>query len=189
MKEKYLKELYKFDQESKSYHVVIDLDTYRDAYSEWDYSPLSNREMDDDLLEYLMDSSVEIGCKKRMMIDFYIPESLFDASRERKSIQGFRAYFRYRIRKIQSERLRLLRQTLVLFLLGIVFLSSAAMVNRLGINPFVGEIVSEGLFIGAWVAIWEIFSTVYFEVNNLSQRIKHFRRLEATDIHYYVKSS
>ncbi len=67
MKEKELKELYRYNEATLSYHVDITLDLYRDVYSEWDYSPFTNRDLDDDLLDYLMECSYEIGLSRRLV--------------------------------------------------------------------------------------------------------------------------
>jgi hypothetical protein len=187
MQDKFLKEMYKYDETDNSYHVVIDLDTYRDVYSEWDYSPFANRDIDDDLFEYMMECSHEIGLKRNMAIDFYIPENIVNPDKERKSILGFRHYFVYRIRKIKAERLRKLKKLAVLFIIGIAFLSIANTLNLLFDNIFAINILTEGLFIGAWVAVWEIFNTLFFSVNELVDKIKHYQRLNKMQIYYKVK--
>ncbi|MFW5780771.1 MAG: hypothetical protein ACOCWI_04910 [Bacillota bacterium] len=187
MKDKFLKELYRYDEKEKSYHVVVDLDTYRDVYSEWDYSPMTNRDLDDDLLEYLMDCSGEVGLKRKMVIDFYIPKDIVNKKREEKSIKGFHHYFFYRIRKIQSQRGRKFRKLGALLVIGFLFIALANLLNLFIEDEFIINLISEGLFIGAWVALWEIFNTFFFNISELSHRIKHYKRLQAVPINYKVK--
>lgn len=187
MKEKFLKEIYRYDETDKSYHVVVDLDTYRDVYSEWDYSPIVNRDLDEDLLEYLMDCSNEIGLKNNMIIDFYIPKDVINTSREVKSIKGFYQYFFYRIRKIKLERFRKIKKMFLLLVIGLIFLSSANLINILSPDKFAATLIGEGLFIGAWVAMWEIFNTIFFHINELNHNIKHYLRLQSSTIKYNVK--
>ena len=47
--------IYRFDEAKGSFCIDIDLDFYRELYSEWDFSLQRNRDMDKDLLEYLVD--------------------------------------------------------------------------------------------------------------------------------------
>lgn len=187
MKDKFLQELYKYDSIDDSYHVTIDLDSYRDVYSEWDYSPVINRDIDDDLIDYLMDCSQEIGLRRNMAIDFYIPDDIVNEEKERKSVIGFHHYFAYRIRKIKAERLRKLNKLYILLIIGVAFLSSANLIGMF-ITGFASSIISEGLFIGAWVAVWEIFNTIFFGIGELSRKLKHYNRLRMIPINYKVKS-
>lgn len=187
MKDNFLQEVYRYDKEDNSYHVVIDLDTYRDAYSEWDYSPLSNRDIDEDLLTFIMDCSEEIGLKRNMVIDFFIPKEIVNTEREQKSTNGFHRYFLFQIRRIKAERARKLKNMLVLFIIGTVFLSLANVLKFFTLNEMTSSLISEGLFIGAWVAIWEIFHTLFFSIYELNHKIKHHKRLQQVPINYKVK--
>lgn len=187
MKDKYLQEVYRLDKKENAYHVVVDLDTYRDVYSDWDYSPLANRDLDDDLLDYIMDCSEEIGLKRKMVIDFFIPKDIVNQERERKSTTGFHRYFIYQIRRIKGERGRKLKNMLVLFLIGILFLSLANVLKFFTLNEFTSNLISEGLFIGAWVALWEIFHTLFFSIYELNHKIRHYKRLQTVQINYKVK--
>lgn len=188
MQDKLLKEIYKYDTKDNAYHVVIDLDAYRDVYSEWDYSPFANRDIDDDLLEYIMECSYEIGLKYNMVTDFYIPQNIVNPDKERKSILGFRHYFFYRIRKVKAERVRKIKKLAILLIIGIAFLSFANLLNIFFDNKFFINLLSEGLFIGAWVAVWEIFHTLFFSVSELHRKINHYERLRKMQINYYVKN-
>lgn len=187
MKERFLRQIYRFDSEREAYQVVIDLDNYRDVYSDWDYSPMVNRDLDDDLLDYLMDCSREIGLSRVMEVIFYIPKGIVNESREEKSVEGFRHYFRYRIRKVKGERLRLFKKSGMLFGVGILFLTTANLLPQRVESTFIGELLSEGLFIGAWVAMWEIFTAFFFDIQDLNLRIRHYMRLQKIPVRYRTK--
>lgn len=187
MKDKYLKTLYQYNENDNSYHIVIDLDTYREVYSSWDYSPLSYRDLDDELIEYLMDCSNEIGLKRNIIIDFYIPKGITNGERESKSIKGFRSYFYYRIRKLKSERFRRLRISSFLLIIGIVLLSLANLLDVSVNSRVASRLLTDGLFIGGWVAIWEIFSTLFFVVSSINHKLRHYKRLQNVSINYKEK--
>lgn len=187
MKEKILKTIYRHDEHNKLYHIDIELDTYRDVYSEWDYSPLVNRDLDEDLLEYLMSCSYEIPKKREFVIDFFLPIHIYNVEREERSIQGIFNYFSYKIRQSQSERYRLIRSTFWFLLVGTVLLILAIFSHSVIKSSVLEQVISEGLFIGAWVALWEIFSIWFFQVNEITHKIKHYQRLQKTKIIYHYK--
>ncbi len=177
MNEKELKEIYRYSETEQVYYLDIQIEKYRDAYSNWDYSPLVNRDLDDDLMDYLIDCSYEIPYKKSIEIYFHMPYELRDIVREQKSIHGMNNFFKYRIRKIKNDRIHLMRSTFLFLLIGTALLIVSNFTSIFIFDAFFSKLVSEGLVIGAWVMIWEMFSTWFFTVKNLSNRIKHYYRL------------
>lgn len=182
MKEKELKKLYRYLESEKAYCIDVQLEDYRDAYSNWDYSPFINRDLDDDLLDYLISCSYEIPKKKTMIIQFHLLHQLRDINREQKSIEGMYNFFIYRIRKIKNDRLHLIRNTFSFLFIGTVLLVAANIASANINDIFLNKLLSEGLFIGAWVMIWEMFSIWFFKVNSLTNRIKHYQRLVKSKI-------
>lgn len=177
MKEKELRKLYRYSETENAYYLDISLENYRDAYSNWDYSPFNNRDLDDDLMDYLLSCSYEIPRKKTIIIQFHLLHQLRDVSREQKSIHGMYNFFQYRIRKIKSDRFHLIRNTISFLFIGTALLFIANITGANIPDAFLNKLLSEGLSIGAWVMIWEMFSIWFFKVNSLSNRIKHYQRL------------
>ena len=187
MKDKALKEFYHYNKSEKTYEVRIDLDQYRDVYSEWDYSPMINRDLDEDLIEFLLESSYEIGLTKKMKIIFFIPKSLEDQAKEVKSVEGMRHYFDYQIRRVRGQVFRKLKMSLVFLVIGLGFLLLAGLSRIYSQGDFFSISFSEGLYIGAWVALWEIFSIWFFQISDLRRKIRHFKRLSIIEIKYLSK--
>jgi len=46
------------------------------------------------------------------------------------------------------------------------------------------DLLVEGLIIGAWVSIWEVFSVIFFKLSEHRKKIRSFRRLLAAEIVY-----
>ena len=188
MREKMLKELYRYNIVESSYYVDITLDSYRDVYSEWDYSPFINRDLDDDLFDYLMECSYEIGVRRDLVISFYLPEKLKDENKEMRSIEGFRHYFSYRIRKLKGEQIRQIRNTIMLAAIGVVMLVLAYFLESAIPVDFFSKTIVEGLYIGAWVALWELFTIWFFSITKLNYMLKHYRRLQHVVIEYIYRA-
>jgi hypothetical protein len=62
-----------------------------------------------------------------------------------------------------------------------------AVVSMHKVDQLFFNTLQEGLYIGAWVALWEIFSIWFFKMSELRTEIKHFRRLETVEISYIGK--
>jgi hypothetical protein len=187
MKEKSLKHFYHYNKSEKTYEVRVDLDQYRDVYSEWDYAPMINRDLDEDLIEFLLEGSYEIGLSKKMKIVFFIPKNLEDQEKEKKSVEGMRHYFDYQMRRVKGQVLRKLKISLIFLIIGFAFLILAGLSKLYSHGDFFSVSLSEGLYIGAWVALWEIFSIWFFQISDLRRKIKHFKRLNNIEIKYLSK--
>ena len=165
--------------------IDIQLDGYRDVYSEWDYSPFQNRDLDDDFVDYLLECSYEIGFRYNMKVVFHLPKTIKDESKEIKSTTGIRHFFAYQYKRNKSHMIRVIRDTVVFFLLGTIMITISTLLNNaLDISLF-KQVVIEGLYIGGWVMMWEMFSTWFFQVNKYRNKLKHFRRLENIEYEYY----
>lgn len=184
MNEKMLREVYHYSPANKEYRVHIDLDTYRDVYSEWDFSPLINRDLDEDLIEYIYTCSKEIGLKRSMALVFHMPESLKDYVKELRSIEGYHRYFNYKLRMLKYKTWENRRQGLLLVVLGVVLLILSSFSHLLSLEPLVEEVLSEGLMIGAWVAMWETFTILFFGTAEDRHMIRHYKRLNEIPIFY-----
>lgn len=189
MKNHELKELYQYNQKENICYIDVQLENYRDAYSDWDFSPFTNRDLDDDLNEYLLECSSEIPRKVDIVIIFHILNESKDHSREMRSIEGMHNYFRYKIRKLVNQRIRLLKRTVTFLFIGTILLLIGNIFSRITSSAIAYTLISEGFYIGAWVMIWEMFSIWFFNVRELTYIIKHYRRLSETPIQFRYNES
>ena len=182
MKKIDLKKLYRYDTEQDLYYIDVQLEDYRDAYSTWDYSSFNNRDLDDELTEYLLECAYELTTKNRIMIDFHILHQRRDGVREDRTKEGIYNYFNYRIRKLSNQRLRLIRDTFYFFMIGSLFLLAGSIIIHLFTETIITNLISEGFFIGGWVMIWEMFTTWFFNINKLTNTIKNYANLREIPI-------
>ncbi|WXR61062.1 hypothetical protein WG909_12280 [Peptostreptococcaceae bacterium AGR-M142] len=173
-----LRNLYRYDSKTKTYYIDIQLEDYRDAYSDWDYSPFNNRDLDDDLTEYLLECSYELNGRKNIIIVFHILHQKKNLLRENKSREGMYNYFQYKIRKLNNQRVRLIKNTLNFFLIGIVLLLLRYITEINFQKSIITQLIEESFIIGGWVMIWEMFSTWFFNVKELSNNIKQYKKLK-----------
>jgi hypothetical protein len=160
--------------------VVIDVAAGRveDLYNNFDRNaPYIRRDLDQDLVEYLIGCAREIG-QAPFLIRFTLHQAPDEDSlaRVRRSVKG---YFDYRS-EIESGLIRqMLRKAAVLLLVGLSILFVSVSVNQwLGAErSVVANVFAEGLTVAAWVSLWESLATLLVEWSPHRRAIALFRRL------------
>jgi len=187
MKRKELEKIYKYEQLSNSMIINIQLDNYRDAYNDWDFSPFINRDLDVDLIDYLIACSEEIPFKYNLIINFYILDIEQDKIREGKSIIGMNNYFKYQLRQLRNKQLKIIRDILTYLLIGLLLLLISYSINKNLSDSMFLTLLAEGFSIGGWVMFWEMFESWFFERNDIRRIYKQYSRLERAKIVYSYK--
>jgi hypothetical protein len=160
--------------------VVIDVAAGRveDLYNNFDRNaPYIRRDLDQDLVEYLIGCAREIG-QAPFLIRFtlHLAPDEDSLARVRRSVKG---YFDYRS-EIESGLVRqMLRKAAVLLLVGLAILFVSVSVNQwLGAErSVVANVFAEGLTVAAWVSLWESLATLLVEWSPHRRAIALFRRL------------
>jgi len=142
--------------------IIIDIfaDKVADLYNNFDRNaPYVKKELDQDLVEYIIDSVGEIR-KEDFVIQFRL-KALTDAnlsSRVKKSVQN---YFLYLTELEYRERASMIRNSLVLLGIGILILCLSVIVNHkiADYGDILAHVFAEGLNVAAWVSLWNAIAT------------------------------
>ncbi|MBN2440947.1 MAG: hypothetical protein JXJ04_06365 [Spirochaetales bacterium] len=178
---------YRCSKEQNKIYIDIRLDFYREIYNVWDFSPLINRDLDDDLFEYLENCAGEIPKKYSLSIVFHVPAHIKDPEKEKKSITGFKNYFNYQMRKINQEQRNIMGRSGIYGFFGVILIFIGYFLKTIAVSvPFLNVLI-EGFFIGGWVLFWELFSTVFFKQSDVRRRKYIINRLKNTEIIYTDK--
>jgi len=152
---KHILERYRRDSSGK---LVIDIAASKvsDLYDDFDkHAPYVKKELDYDLVEYLIDSVRELG-REPFFVNFIFSEETTPPfeSRVRKSIHN---YFGYLLETNKRELMRMFRSSVILLSLGSAMLSASIYFNlKYDLDDAVIEgVMAEGLVIAAWVSVWE----------------------------------
>jgi hypothetical protein len=178
------KKLYRFNRESNTFYIDIHINYYREIYNEWDFSPLVKRDLDDELFEHLETCAGEIPKNHNLSVVFHLPAEIKDPEKEGKSITGFRNYFKYQIRKLNQKRQGITNRIGIYGILGCCLIASGYLFKRVIPEENILIILIEGLFIGGWVLFWELFSIVFFKLNDIRKRRFFPHRLETSELEY-----
>jgi hypothetical protein len=184
MKIKELKKIYKYDEEKHAFILDIQLKDYRDVYNDWDFSPFTNRDLDDDLTEYLLECSYEIPIKYNLIINFHILNQEKNDTSEEKSIIAMYNYFTFQLRKLKNHKMMVSRDIVAFLFLGNILLLTGFAFNKIFKETLLLSVLAEGFFIGGWVMLWEMFSAWFFGLKKVRNKYRHFERLKESIIVY-----
>lgn len=178
--------LNRYDRDPEG-RIVIDVAAERvaDLYNNFDKNaPYVRRDLDEDLVDYLIDCAREIG-----NLPFLIRFSLTNAPEESHlerihgSVDG---YFRYRVETERMQIRQMFRRSAILFLIGLGILSISVLVNRWLANSdsVVAMVFAEGLTVAAWVSLWEALAVFLIEWLPHRRSIRIYRRLSRAPLQF-----
>ena len=177
--------LYDYDAINKTYVLNIALKSFKELYNNWDYSPQRKRDINENLIRYIEECSVEIPIKRKVAIHLYLPAGKSDETREKEGRLALKSYFDYlRYKKIQQKN-KYMKNASMYGLSGILLLSLAYFLQSLSLEKYYVPILPEGLFIGGWVLFWEVFSIIFFRVSEIKKSIREYNRLRESEITYH----
>lgn len=138
--------------------LVIDIaaEKVSDLYDDFDkHAPFVKKELDYDLVEYLIDSAREIG-RESFGICFLFASPV-DRELEQRLCKSVRNYFSYLLETNRREIMQTLRSAVILLALGLAMLAVSIYLNlTFHLDDAVVEgVMAEGLVIAAWVSVWE----------------------------------
>ncbi len=156
-----------------------------DLYNDFDRaSPYRRKDLDGELVDYLMDCAREIGPRPfAVRITLSAPPDNAQAARVRTSMHS---YFEYLNEAEKRTMRRMMRTSLILLSLGAAILGAAIWVNRvLGDDPAVwARVCAEGLTVAAWVSLWEALATFLVQWPGHRREVRLHNRLAAAPVEF-----
>jgi hypothetical protein len=177
-----------YRKKKKETLIDIEIAFYREIYNSWDFSPELNRDLDDDLFEYLEECCREIPPKSPICIVLHLPEAIKNPQKELLNKKSFENYFSYRIKKLQFKKKKMYKNAVLYAAYGLIFISLATLMEHFIPESTVLSILEEGFFIGGWVLFWELFSMVFFHKGEVREMMNILRRLKNAPIEYEYKT-
>lgn len=160
------------------YLIDITAGKVSDLYNDFDKNtPYVRKELDQDLVEYIADSVRDLG-KHDFVIQFHLLEAA-DETMQARIIASINSYFLY-LKSIEiNELARVMRISLIYFVVGIFLLFLSVWVNqKLSIeSPVITTVFAQGLTVAAWVALWEALATFLVNWTPFSRQIKMYERI------------
>lgn len=169
--------IYSIDKATDAYMIEAALDDYADIFNEWDPAPFKRRELDPDLQIYLEGSSNEIAFRYPIEIAFTLPAHKRNEAIEQEVRVGLRNSFNFKLYLLRKEIRTINLLTLRYVLMGFGTLFAAHWLSTPAEAYAVTVVLTEGLFIGGWVFLWEAVSLFFFSNRDIYQRYRTYTRL------------
>ncbi len=168
--------------------VIIDIAAEKigDLYNNLDkYAPYRKKELDPNLVAYLIESAREIG-KKDFVIQLHISASADPGltSQVKTSIHNF---FLYLVDLELRTLSHMARSSLILFAIGVVILSLSVWINQqyAGQESVLADVFAEGLNVAAWVSLWYAIANLLINWAPHRQEIHMYRRIATAPVFFH----
>ncbi|BAY20725.1 hypothetical protein NIES2100_04680 [Calothrix sp. NIES-2100] len=163
-----------YKNEDGTYLVEIRLSNLSQIFNSFDPSPFLEKDLDDDAESYIFQSVSEFSLKTPLKLVFYVPEHVREEEIQILP-EAIHNYFAYRKHNAARELRQTFRQGRVSLIIGLMFLGLCVTISKL-ITLFSDDtfanIVTEGLLIVGWVAMWrplEIFLYDWWPIHRTQQ--------------------
>ncbi|PSN12419.1 hypothetical protein C7293_20200 [filamentous cyanobacterium CCT1] len=174
-------QIYAIDTVNNAYMIEVALDHYTDIFSEWDPAPFKRRELDPDLQLYLESSADEIPAKYTIEVCFTLPPGTRNEALEADVRAGLKNSVDFKLYLFKKEIRLINTRTARYVIAGLGTLLVARLAEPLDINIFT-SVLTEGLFIGGWVFLWEAVSLFFFSNRDLYNRYRTYKRLRGSEV-------
>jgi hypothetical protein len=176
-KTEYIFDLYRFIPDEKAFAFDISLTDYEHIFNQMDPSPFRKRDLSPDLLSYLDQCSTDIPLKYSILISFNLSLQSPDSNREKEVISGVKNNFIYNVNYFEKQIRRARKKALIYVFLSFCGITLNALIQDMFAgNIFVG-FLREGLLVGGWVFLWEAFSMLFIQLDDVYQSLRIFKRL------------
>jgi hypothetical protein len=146
-----------YRREGETLLIEISLNQVQQLYNSFDPSPFHEKDLDDEADRYIFTAAREIGADKPFKLVIHLPGEAAGAADARAIESSIRKHFLYRLQTARRDLRHELSRGRTSLVIGLAFLA-VCMIGRevaLGFVPSaVQRILSEGLLIIGWVAMW-----------------------------------
>ena len=182
-----LNRLYSYDKRNNAYKIEISLDKYDDIYNEWDPTPFKKRDIEEEFIKYVIDSSLDIPMRYNLDLELYLPESLYDEKKEKNAKAAMKSYFNYlldrNMRTLTNSIVRCLRSAFIgIILLGFYFFSSVD-----DGSSGLAKVLVEGISILGWVALWDVGEELLLNLISNYNKRRNLKRISNAKVEFVYK--
>lgn len=182
----YFQNSYRFDDKLGAYVIAVSLDSYNDVYDDWDPSPFKKRDIEDEFSDFVSDSALDIPLKYDIAIKLHLPESIKDEKKEDLLKKAYRNHFKFLIGRLYRHKKKLREKLMAYSSLAILFLL-IAYTRPMWSENIILEVLREGIFVGGWVFLWEVFTLLFITFREEKHNESHLNRLLHANIEFFYK--
>ena len=171
--------------------IELELRDISQLFNPMDPSPLENKDLNDDVEEFIVSSSEEFRPDQALTLRIYLEEWPTEDPTDavRNSIHN---YFAYRANLNRLAFRRLMRRGRTSLLIGLLFLAACLITAKLLLGDLEGtwaRIVRESLTIAGWVAMWRPMEIYLYDWWPLRRESRLYQKLSQMPVQMIPKTN
>ena len=170
--------------------IELELREMSQLFNSMDPSPLENKDLNDDVEEFIVSSSEEQRPDQPLTLRIYLQEWPAEDPSDvvRNSIHN---YFAYRANLGHLAFRRLMRRGRTSLLIGLLFLAACLITSKLLLGDLEGtwaRLVRESLTIAGWVAMWRPMEIYLYDWWPLRRKSRLYQKLSQMPVQMIPKA-
>lgn len=173
----------RYRKEDGQFRIDVSVREVRQLYDSRDPSPFHDRDLDENLVRYVVRSAEEIGEQEQLKIVINSPQ-LNDPQARDDFVLALHQYFEHEANAVRTELKHLFKQgrfSLIFSLLFLVICVFLAL-QFFGDSKVFNRVVHEGLIITGWVALWKPVNIFLYEWWPYRRKIRLFSHLAEIEV-------
>lgn len=169
-------EHHRYRLEADTRCVDIRLNTVEQLFDNRDPAPFRERDLDPDLVEYLVAAAEDLAPLGKFKVVFWIAQHCVP-----EEVQtGYQAHFAYELERIERRKRRQRRTGQVALVIGLALLVVLLSVSELLVpsKSTAARILREGLAILSWVVMWRPVEALIYDWLPIRRERKIMERLQ-----------
>jgi hypothetical protein len=162
--------------------IELKLREIRQLFHHLDPAPFAEKDLDPAAEAWIEDSVRELGPRRVGRLRIWLPPEQAASEEARTLPVAIQNFFIARRLQLRTELNRQLRRALTNLLIGLVFLSTCLSLRQSLLASGRLELLSEGLLIIGWVALWRPVENFLYDWWPIARRIRRLARIARTPV-------
>ena len=154
-----------------------------------DPAPFRDRDLDDDLVEYIVSTMREFSYKTAVKILIHLAERESNELPHEEIREAFQTYWTYQIELFERDLKSFFKRAQLFMLIGIFVLAlciTLAQSINVPTSPGFLGVLREGIVIFGWVSLWKPIELLLFDWYPIFEKVRLYRKLLTTDVQITV---
>ncbi len=176
----------RYRRDNGKFCIDVHFHEFSQLYDGRDPSPFHERDLDENLVHYLVMGCEEIPHDEPVKIVMTTPHSQIEEQQKNDFILALHQYFEHEMRLTDNELKYLFRQGRVSLLFGLSFLILCIFlaVRFVGDTTIFSRVVYEGLLIMGWVALWKPLNIFLYDWWPYLRKKRVYKQLSTISIEF-----
>lgn len=164
----------------KDSEIGLWIDTYDDIFSDFDPREYSERALSQDFLEEAKRASRDK--REGIQLVFLAPKQIRDSKTEIIVKKRLKEHFKKHSGEFKKEKMRIIREGIFFFMLGIIFMVAATFLIVGSNTSFPITLLSVFLEPGGWFLFWQGLDLIIFRAREQAPELEFYKKMSKAEI-------